>query len=214
MTNLAAETVDRPRAVRRRDAEATRRAILAAAKLHFARSGYEGAFLRDIAVEAGVDAALINRYFGSKEGLFAEVLKRAIRSDKLSLFEADRNQVGRELAQTFATQSAHHNEDRLHAFQFLLRAATSPTTAPMLNDAVQQRFMGPIREWLGGDDAPARARLISAFFIGLLVERLIRDEPLPDNERQPFIERLAPILQALVDESFESSNKTSERRTP
>ena len=199
MTDAAPTIAERPRAVRRRDAEATRKAILAAAKVHFARSGYEGAFLRDIAVDAGVDAALINRYFGSKEGLFAEVLKRAIRTDKLSLFEGNRAEVGRELAQTLATQSAHHNEDRLHAFQFLLRAATSPTTAPMLNEAVQERFMGPIREWLGGEDAGVRSRLISAFFIGLLVERLIRDEPLPDDERQPFIERLTPILQALID---------------
>jgi AcrR family transcriptional regulator len=199
MTIAAPVTAERPRATRRRDADATRAAILAAAKVHIARSGYESAFLRDIAVDAGVDAALINRYFGGKEGLFAEVLKRAIRSDRLSLFEGDRSKVGRELAHALATQSAHHNEDRLHAFQFLLRAATSPTTAPMLNDAVQERFMGPIREWLGGEHADVRSRLISALFIGLLVERLIRDEPLPESEREPFIERLAPILQALVN---------------
>jgi AcrR family transcriptional regulator len=199
MTATDTLATDRPRVTRRRDADATRKAILASAKIHFARSGYEGAYLRDIAVDAGVDAALINRYFGCKEGLFAEVLKRAIRTDKVSLFEGDRAKVGRETAQGFATQSAHHNEDRLHAFQFLLRAATSPTTAPMLNEAVQERFMGPIREWLGGEEADVRSRLISAFFIGLLVERLIRDEPLPDGERERFIERLAPILQALID---------------
>jgi AcrR family transcriptional regulator len=195
----APETLESPRAVRRRDADATRKAILAAAKKHFARSGYEGAFLRDIAVDAGVDAALINRYFGSKEGLFAEVLKRAIRTDKLSLFEGERADVGRDVAAALATQSAHHNEDRLHGFQFLLRAATSPTTAPMLNVAVQERFMGPIREWLGGENADVRSRLVSAFFIGLLVERLIRDEPLPEGERDRFIERLAPMLQSLID---------------
>ena len=199
MTTVAPEVSDRPRTSRRRDAEATRAAILAAAKTHFARSGYEGAYLRDIAVDAGVDAAMINRYFGGKEGLFAEVLRRAIRTDKLALFEGDRSSVGRELARVLATQSAHHNEDRLHAFQFLLRAATSPTTAPMLNEAVQERFMGPIREWLGGENAQVRSRLISAFFIGLLVERLIRDEPLPDGEREAFIARLAPILQNLVN---------------
>ena len=196
----ADSTLDRPRASRRRDADATRAAIIAAAKVHFARSGYEGAFLRDIAVDAGVDAALINRYFGGKGGLFAIVLKETIGSGKrLKIFEGERAEVGRDIAQMMATQSAHHSEERLHGFQFLLRAATSPTTAPMLNVAVQERFMGPIREWLGGEDAEVRSRLISAFFIGLLVERLIRDEPLLENERDPFIERLAPILQALVD---------------
>jgi AcrR family transcriptional regulator len=72
MINVAALAPERPR---KRDAEATRAAILQAAKDHFARSGYDGAFLRDIAADAGADAALINRYFGGKDGLFAAALK-------------------------------------------------------------------------------------------------------------------------------------------
>lgn len=199
MTIDANPTLEQPRATRRRDADATRAAILAAAKVHFARSGYEGAYLRDIAIDAGADAALINRYFGGKEALFAAVLKESIGS-KPKLLEGDRNTIGADVARMMATQHAHGSEERLHAFQFLLRAATSPSTAPMLNEVVRDRFMGPIREWLGGENADARARLISAIFIGLLVERLIRDEPLAEDEQTPFIERLAPILQALVDE--------------
>ena len=60
---------------RRRDAAATRAAILAAARTHFARLGYDRAALRDIAAEAGADVALVGRYFGGKEGLFTEALK-------------------------------------------------------------------------------------------------------------------------------------------
>ncbi|HEY1708337.1 MAG TPA: TetR family transcriptional regulator [Rhizomicrobium sp.] len=181
---------------RKRDAEATRAAIVDAAKIHFARSGYEGAFLRDIAADAGVDAALINRYFGGKEGLFGEALKQSIRPEGIA--EWDRENFGRDIA-TMMAGSPHEREDRTSAFQFLLRAATSPTTQPMLNEAVQQRFMGPIRDWLGGEAAPVRARIVASVFIGLLVERLVRDEPVPKSEREAFIERLAPILQALVD---------------
>jgi hypothetical protein len=59
--------------------------------------------------------------------------------------------------------------------------------------------MGPIRDWLGGEDAPARARLLAATFIGFLVERLIRDEPLEGREREVFIERATGIFQALID---------------
>jgi AcrR family transcriptional regulator len=181
---------------RKRDAEATRAAIVDAAKIHFARSGYEGAFLRDIAADAGADAALINRYFGGKEGLFGEALKQSIRPEGIA--EWDRKNFGHDIAVMMAG-SPHVHEDRTGAFQFLLRAATSPTTQPMLNEAVQQRFMGPIREWLGGDEAPVRARIVAAVFIGLLVERLVRDEPVPESEREAFIKRLAPMLQALVD---------------
>ena len=75
----------------------------------------------------------------------------------------------------------------------------SPTTAPLLNDAVQDRFLGPIRAWIGGEQAEARARIVASIFIGLLVERLIRDEPLAENEREAFIERTAALLQSLVD---------------
>jgi AcrR family transcriptional regulator len=192
-------TIERPSRrseSRKRDADATRAAIVDAAKIHFVRSGYEGAFLRDIAAEAGVDAALINRYFGGKEGLFAEALKYSIKPE--GIFEWQRATFGHDIAQMMAG-SPHAHEDRTRAFQFLLRAATSPTTQPMLNEAVQQRFLEPIREWLGGDDAPARARIVASVFIGLLVERLVRDEPVPQSEREAFIERVAPMLQALVD---------------
>ncbi|HUO94412.1 MAG TPA: TetR family transcriptional regulator [Rhizomicrobium sp.] len=193
MTSAAALAADRPR---KRDAEATRAAILGAAKLHFAKSGYDGAFLRDIAADAGVDAALVNRYFGGKEGLFAAALKDSIAPDRIAQW--DRATFGREVA-TMMAGHAHAQVDRMHSFQFLLRAATNPLTAPLLNQAVQERFMGPIRAWIGGDHVEARARLLASVFIGLLVERLIRDEPLTGQERDIFIERTAAMLQSLVD---------------
>src|SRR6266704_4328400 len=59
---------------RPRNAEETRAALLAAAQLRFARNGYEATNLRDIAADAGVNVALIPRYFGSKEGLFQTVV--------------------------------------------------------------------------------------------------------------------------------------------
>ncbi|MEJ0026355.1 MAG: TetR family transcriptional regulator [Rhizomicrobium sp.] len=193
MTNAAALAPER---ARKRDAEATRAAILAAAKKHFAKSGYDGAFLRDIAAEAGADAALINRYFGGKDGLFAAALKDSIAPDAISHW--DRSAFAAEVARMMAGH-AHQHVERTHAFEFLLQAATNPTTAPLLNQAVQERFMGPIREWIGGPDVEARARLFASVFIGLLVERLIRDEPLEGREREVFIERTAALLQSLVD---------------
>ncbi|MEJ0044041.1 MAG: TetR family transcriptional regulator [Rhizomicrobium sp.] len=193
MTNATALAPDR---ARKRDAEATRAAILAAAKKHFAKSGYDRRFLRDIAADAGADAALINRYFGGKDGLFAAALKDSIAPDAISHW--DRGAFALEMAKMMAGH-AHQHVERTHAFEFLLQAATNPTTAPLLNQAVQERFMGPIREWIGGADVEARARIFASVFIGLLVERLIRDEPLAGREREVFIERTAALLQSLVD---------------
>ncbi len=195
MTNTSILAPERP-AARRRDAGATRAAILAAAKKHFAKSGYDGAFLRDIAAEAGADAALINRYFGGKEGLFAAALKDSIAPDAIAHW--DKAGFAREIA-TMMAGHAHQHVERTHAFEFLLQAATNPTTAPLLNEAVQERFMGPIRRWIGGDHVAARARLLASVFIGLLVERLIRDEALEGSEREVFIERTARLLKSLVD---------------
>jgi len=188
-------TLTGPAPPRRRDAEATRAAILDAAKAQFARLGYDRAALRDIAAEAGADVALIKRYFGGKEALFTEALKASFHPDRLSAW--NRATFAHDMAVMMAGD-AHANEERTHSFQFLLRAATSPTTAPLLNMAMQERFMAPIRDWLGGEDAAPRARVLAATFIGFLVERLIRDQPLAGAERDVFIERATGTFQALV----------------
>ena len=180
---------------RKRDAQATRAALLEAAKAQFAKVGYESATLRDIAAAAGADVALVGRYFGGKEGLFTEALKASIGTGRWR--DWDRASFPREVAAMMAG-SAHENEERTQSFQFLLRAATSPTTAPMLNVAVKERFLAAIRDWLGGDDGEARARVLAAVFIGFLVERLIRDEPLTGRERDVFVDRAAAILEALI----------------
>jgi AcrR family transcriptional regulator len=182
-------------APRRRDADATRAAILQAAKAHFARSGYDRAALREIATEAGADVALIKRYFGGKEALFTEALKASFHPDRLAAW--NRAGFAREAA-TMMAGGAHADDERAQSFQFLLRAATSPTTAPMLNLAVQERFLEPIRDWLGGDDAAARARALAAVFIGFLVERLVRGRPLAGRERDVFIEQATAIFEAVV----------------
>ncbi|KOG91018.1 TetR family transcriptional regulator, partial [Streptomyces varsoviensis] len=67
-------TDDRPE--RRRDAEATRRALIDAATALFTERGYERTTVRDIAARAGFNQALLFRYFGSKKALFSEVVAR------------------------------------------------------------------------------------------------------------------------------------------
>jgi AcrR family transcriptional regulator len=186
---------------RKRDAEATRAAILEAAKTQFAVSGYDRAALRDIAAEAGADVALIKRYFGGKEALFTEALKASFHPDRLRAW--DRTTFARDIAVTMA-DNIRLNEGGAHSFQFLLRAATSPTTAPLLNVAVQERFLAPIRDWLGGEDAEARARVLAAAFIGCLVERLIRGQPLEGREREVFIAGVTAMFQAMISPANEA----------
>src|SRR3954462_3363384 len=69
--------VDNPSSVRRRrnDAAASRRALVEAAAVLFDERGYHGATVREIGERAGVDPALIARYFGGKEGLYLAALE-------------------------------------------------------------------------------------------------------------------------------------------
>ena len=66
-------------APRQRDADGTRQRLLTAARQRFARDGYAATTVRDIANDAGVNVALINRYFVSKEGLFEACLNRVVK---------------------------------------------------------------------------------------------------------------------------------------
>ena len=184
-------------APRRRDADATRAAILEAAKAQFAQLGYDRTALRDIASEAGADVALIKRYFGGKEALFTEALKASFSPDPLRGW--DRRTFPRDLA-TMMADNTQPDGENTHGFQFLLRAATSPATAPLLNVAIQERFLGPIRDWLGGDGAASRARVLAAIVIGFLVERLIRGQPLAGQERKIFIKRATAVFEAIARE--------------
>ncbi len=181
---------------RRRDAEATRAAILKAAKKQFARTGYD-CTLRDIAGEAGADVALVKRYFGGKEALFVEALKDSFQANEQ--LDWNRATFAGEMARMLAG-SPHADEARTQRFQFLLRAATSPATAPFLNTLVQERLMAPIRNWMGGADAEARARVLAGVYIGFLVERLIRGEALEGREREVFVTQVTAVFNTLIAE--------------
>jgi len=69
-----------PEVTRRRDAAATRRALLQAARRRFAGQGYASTTVRQVADDAGVNVSLISRYFSSKEGLFEACLRSAAES--------------------------------------------------------------------------------------------------------------------------------------
>ncbi len=83
---------------RRRDADATRARILRAATLEFARNGFAGARGDRIARRAHSSERMVYYYFGSKEGLFRQVLEQTYlalqRAERtLRLDEADPRQA-------------------------------------------------------------------------------------------------------------------------
>ena len=65
--------------------------ILNAALKLFAEFGFEGTSTRQIAKESGANMAMINYYFGSKEGVFLEIME-----DKISGFKSQLDQINHE----------------------------------------------------------------------------------------------------------------------
>ena len=65
----------------------TRAAILAAARELFAAQGYERTTVRDVAAKAEIDPAMVIRYFGSKDGLFARAAVFDLRLPDLGAIE-------------------------------------------------------------------------------------------------------------------------------
>ncbi|MDR3633703.1 MAG: TetR/AcrR family transcriptional regulator [Isosphaeraceae bacterium] len=63
---------------RTRNPEGTKRAVVDAAERLFAERGFAGTSMRDISEASGVSQPLIQHHFGSKEGLYSSVLRRAV----------------------------------------------------------------------------------------------------------------------------------------
>src|SRR5690349_18772922 len=82
-----------------RRSDATRGAILTAARERFAADGYERATIRAIAKDAGIDPSMVMRYYGNKEGLFAAAVAIDLRLPDVGALP--REGVGRALVTHF-----------------------------------------------------------------------------------------------------------------
>ena len=183
-------------APRPRNAEATRAAILQAARERFARESYDDVGMRDIARDVGVDAALVSRYFGSKEDLFTTVLDSC--ENGADLMAGDRTTFGRRVAHEaiFETKS----ESKLKGLLILLRSVGSTKAMELVQRTGNERFFNPFAEWVGGEDAAVRARLAAAFVMGMAVSREITGGfGLTTRQCEQMEARMAAILQEMID---------------
>lgn len=183
-------------APRPRNAEATRAAILDAARERFARESYDDVGMRDIARDVGVDAALVSRYFGSKEDLFTAVLNSC--ANGAELMEGDRAEFGRRVAREVIFEPK--NEGKLKGLLIMLRSVGSTKAMELVQRTGSERFFDPFAEWVGGEDAMVRARLASATIMGMAVSREITGGfGLTAKECEAMCARMAKILQDIID---------------
>ncbi|QFG21935.1 TetR/AcrR family transcriptional regulator [Actinomadura sp. WMMB 499] len=161
---------------RRRDRGATRAALLDAARLRFSRQGYDGTGIREIAGDVGVDPALISRYFGSKEKLYAEAVRVDVPSGLTSNPDRPLVHITDELLRevVFGDWEQFDGE---HPLLVMLRSSGQPAVREQLRDQICGDYLSDFADRLQGDDAALRAELIGALLLGMGVMRSVVDSP-------------------------------------
>ena len=178
-----------------RRSDATKATILAAAREQFAASGYQGATIRAIATAAAIDPAMVMRYFGNKENLFAAAAEFDLRLPDLGTLP--REAVGPALVEHFLNR--WEADDTLMA---LLRAAvTEPAVAERMQ-AIFATQVAPQVASLSGEPraaAAARAGLIATQTLGLaLCLYVLKLPPVVDLKRAELVRRVGATVQAYL----------------
>lgn len=175
---------------------ATRLALLRAARRRFSQHGYADVTLRDIAADAGVSAALVVKYFTSKEDLYAEAV--SFEADAARLLDAPLERLGAHLV---TTQLSIHEATQGDPLLRAVFTATRPG-GTRFRENFEQQFVQRLTGRLGGPDAALRAELICALMMGLAAARLaLRSPALLAESDEAIVARFGPQLQALVDGS-------------
>jgi AcrR family transcriptional regulator len=188
-----------PSSKRSAKAEATRAAILASARRAFAAQGYEGAGLRGIAEGAGVTAMMVNRYFGSKEGLFGEVVADSM-CDPVVLS-----------AENLAAQDRPHalsealvgltgpDADPLDGFLILFRSTSSETAARIARERIAEAHHATAASAVAGDHASERAGLLLALVAGIqMMRQMIRLDALAGADPTILAELVTPLIAEIL----------------
>jgi AcrR family transcriptional regulator len=182
---------------RPRNAAATRAAILESAVRNFARAGYDGVGVREIAGDAGVTAMMVNRYFGSKEQLFAEAVEVSVAPPAV-IFDDSKG-----LAHATATNLvARTNPDAtpLEPFLIMLRSASSPGAVEIVRDAIERHVGRRLGRQLHGPGRQVRADVMLSVIAGLLLmRRVIATRALDDADPDQLVSLLDEVFAAIVE---------------
>ena len=159
---------------RRRDAAATRAALLDAAVTLFTDRGYDRTTVRDIAARAGVNQALLFRYFGSKDELFAAVL--AEQSRHLLGTSSPEQLLDRVLRRMLDPETPADRSSLLYA---LLRSSGHDSAAQVIRRELGEDYGRVLSSLSDTADAELRADLVLAWLFGIgLVRSVFGKEPL------------------------------------
>ncbi|SCK55791.1 transcriptional regulator, TetR family [Streptomyces sp. WMMB 714] len=176
---------------RHRRSEATRAAILEAARDRFAADGYERATIRAIARDAGIDPSMVMRYYGNKEGLFAAASEIDLRLPDLS--GTPREEAGARLVRHFLDR--WEGDETLNA---LVRVSVTNAAGGERLRAVFRDQVAPVVAAVCPDpsQAPTRAALLASQVLGMALTRyVLKLPPAAALGHEEIVAWLAPSVQ-------------------
>ena len=173
--------------------ERTRAAIIAAAQALFGERGFERTSIRDIAARAAIDPALVIRYFGSKDELFA---RASVFDLKVPDFAAvPPGEVGAAVVRHFLDiwEGGAGNSGLV----VLLRsAASNEYAAGRMREVFAAQVLPAMARARGGRGDPARAGLVSSQLLGLALGRyILRLPPLVAMPPEQVVAWIGPTVQ-------------------
>lgn len=177
---------------RRKCAATTREMILESARVRFLAESYDAVGMRDIARDAGVDVALVSRYFGSKEDLFRLVLKGG-EDKKFELPESAEALPAFFLSLIAEDAECGNQRDKL---LIMLRSASSPVAAELIRTSFGRDVLQPLAGVIGEPNGDAKAVLAMALLIGTnFLKTVMPIEPLSQDEQSHFRAELLRLFE-------------------
>ncbi|MCV7005848.1 TetR family transcriptional regulator [Mycobacterium gordonae] len=175
----------------RRSSAETKAVILAKARERFGTAGFQAATIRAIAADAGVDPAMVMRYFGNKDQLFAAAAEFDLRLPDFA--PDDRDRLGWLLVGHFLRRWEGGDD----ALVILLRSsATNGEAAQRMREIFGNQLQPLVASWVPPGEAAKRAGLIATQVLGLALCRFVlRLPPVVDLSQDEVVEWLGPTIQ-------------------
>ena len=162
----------------RGDANVTRQVILAAARDLFAQHGVDGVSVRQIAAAAGINHALVHRYFGTKDEMVAAIMLREARAlTEMARPEADPETSLASMMEAFTYLSGEGRTSML----LMLRAELDGLAPERIFDEEPLRPLRLLAGWVEQNRAPGAPPLdprVAAMIVGSVLFGLTAVQPL------------------------------------
>jgi AcrR family transcriptional regulator len=186
-----------PQSGRPRDATASKEALLQAAQVLFSKQGFDGTTIREIGEQAGVDASLIARYFGSKADLYIAALAAENAAGIPSKYDGRLEQM----AEVVLARA-----DRVGpgpVLQAVVRSDTSPEIRDAALDLLARRMVSPLVANMsaeGVDRPQLRAEVAVSALLGISLARALGwFEEIRSVPREELVDLIADGLESITE---------------